>query len=54
MTGRRGPAEIVNDRLIISSERLYKDYDSRWSFEKKILVVRRQDELIGGKSPVVK
>jgi hypothetical protein len=36
----RGPAAIVNDRPILSSERiLYKDYDCRCSFEKKILVV---------------
>jgi hypothetical protein len=37
----RGPAEIVNGRPILSSERvLYKDYDRRYSFEKKILAVR--------------
>jgi hypothetical protein len=31
----RGPAAIVNDRPILSSERmLYKDYDRRCSFEK--------------------
>jgi hypothetical protein len=36
----RGPAAIVNDIPIISSERmLYKDYDSRCSTEKKILAV---------------
>jgi hypothetical protein len=32
----RGPAAIVNDRLILSSERmLHKDYDRRCSIEKK-------------------
>jgi hypothetical protein len=32
----RGPAAIVNDRPILSSERmLYKDYDRRCSIEKK-------------------
>jgi hypothetical protein len=36
----RGPATIVNDRPILSSERmLYKDYDSRCSVEKKNLAV---------------
>jgi hypothetical protein len=36
----RGPAAIVNDRPILPSERmLYKDYDRRCSFEKKILAV---------------
>jgi hypothetical protein len=37
----RGPAVIVNDKPILSSERmLYKDYDRRCSFErKKILAV---------------
>jgi hypothetical protein len=36
----RGPAAIVNDRPILSSERiLYKDYDRRCSIEKKILAV---------------
>jgi hypothetical protein len=34
----RGPAAIVNDTPILSSERrLYKDYDRRSSIEKKIL-----------------
>jgi hypothetical protein len=51
----RGPAAIVNDRTILSSERmLYKDYGSRCSFEKKTKKTsgresqgaRRQDELI--------
>jgi hypothetical protein len=56
----RGPAAIVNDRPIPSSERmLYKDYDRRCSFEKKNSGrepqgTRRQDELIGGKPPAVK
>jgi hypothetical protein len=32
----RGPAAIVNDRSILSSERmLYKDYDRRCPIEKK-------------------
>jgi hypothetical protein len=36
----RGPAAIVNDRTILSSERMiYKEYDRRCSFEKKILAV---------------
>jgi hypothetical protein len=36
----RGTAAIVNDRPILSSERiLYKDYDRRCSIEKKILAV---------------
>jgi hypothetical protein len=37
----RGPVATVNDRLILSSERmLYKDYDRRCSLEnKKILAV---------------
>jgi hypothetical protein len=56
----RGPAAIVNDRPIFSSERmLYKDYDRGCSVEKKKSSresqgARRQDELIGGKPPVVK
>jgi predicted alpha/beta hydrolase len=56
----REPAAIVNDRPILSSERmLYKDYDCRCSFEKRTSGresqgARRQDELIGGKPPVVK
>jgi hypothetical protein len=37
---RRGPAAIVNDRPILSSERmLYEDYDRRCSIEKTILAV---------------
>jgi hypothetical protein len=36
----REPAAIVNDRPILSSERmLYKDYDHRCSIEKKILAM---------------
>jgi hypothetical protein len=36
----RGPAAIVNDRPISSSERmLYKDYDCSCSIEKTILAV---------------
>jgi hypothetical protein len=36
----RRPAAIVNDRPILSSERmLYKDYDRRCLIEKKILAV---------------
>jgi hypothetical protein len=56
----RGPAAIVNDRFIPSSERmLYNDYDSRCSIENKNSDLesqraRRQDELIDGKLPVVK
>jgi hypothetical protein len=55
----RGPAAIVNYKPILSSERCYIDYDRRSSIEKKnsgreSQVARRQDELIGGKPPVVK
>jgi hypothetical protein len=56
----RGPAAIVNDRPILSLERmLCKDYDCRCSIEKinsdrESQGARRQDELIGGKPPVVK
>jgi hypothetical protein len=56
----RGPAAIVNDRLILSSERmLYKDYDRKCSIEKKnsgreSQGARPQDELIGDKPPFVK
>jgi hypothetical protein len=36
----RRPAAIVNDRLILSSERmLYKDYDRRCSIEEKNLAM---------------
>jgi hypothetical protein len=55
----RGPAAIVNDRHIFSSERiLCKNYDRKGSVEKSIgrwsQGVWLQDELIGGKPPVVK
>jgi hypothetical protein len=56
----RGPAAIVNDKPILSPERLlYKDYDSRCSIEKKNSDRESQwawlqDELFGGKPPVVK
>jgi hypothetical protein len=56
----RGPAAIVNDRPILWSEgMLHKDYDRRCSVGKEnsgreSQGVRRQDELIGGKPPVVK
>jgi hypothetical protein len=38
----RGPAAVVNDIPILSSERMlrvYKDYDRRCSIEKKILAI---------------
>jgi hypothetical protein len=54
-----GLATIVNNRYILSSERmLQKDYDRKRSVE--IITGResqgacRQDELMGGKQPVVK
>jgi hypothetical protein len=55
----RRTAAIVNDRPILSSERmLHKDYDGRCSIEKnsghESQGARRQNELIGGKPPVVK
>jgi hypothetical protein len=56
----RGPAAIVNGRSILSPEEiLYKDYESKRSFQKKIAGREfqgacRQDELIGGKPPVAK
>jgi hypothetical protein len=56
----RGAAAIVNDKPVLSSERMsYKDYDSRCSIEKKYSGcesqrARRQEELIGGKPPIVK
>jgi hypothetical protein len=56
----RGPAAIVNDRPILSSERmLHKDCNRKCSLE-NIISGResqgacRQDELIGGKQPIVK
>jgi hypothetical protein len=55
----RGPAAIVNDTVILSSERmLHKDHDSKGSVGK--IAGREsqgawcQDELIGGKPSVVK
>jgi hypothetical protein len=54
------PAEIVNGRPVLSSERmLYKGYDRRCSIEKKSSGrksqgARRKDELLGGKPTVVK
>jgi hypothetical protein len=36
----RGPAAIINDRPILSSERMLgKNYDRKYSVEKKILAV---------------
>jgi hypothetical protein len=58
--GWRGPAAIAYDRPILSSERtLHKDYDRRCSIGKKYSgresqEAQSQDELIGGKSSVVK
>jgi hypothetical protein len=56
----RGPASIVNDSPILSSERmLHKDYDRKCSVGKKNMTDREpeeawgQDELISGKLPVV-
>jgi hypothetical protein len=60
MTALRGPAAIVNDGLILSSERmLHKDYDHKCSAgeknaDRESQVACRQDKLIGGKPPVVK
>jgi hypothetical protein len=51
---------FVRDKPIFSSERLlHKDYDRKGSVAKKISACQpqgawRQDELIGGKQPVVK
>jgi hypothetical protein len=55
----RGPEAIVNDRPILSSERmLYEDHESKCSVEKiagrESQGACRQDELIGAKPPVVK
>jgi hypothetical protein len=56
----RGPAAIVNDKPILSSERvLHKDYTRKCSVGKKNTGREsqgacRQDELIGGKPLVVK
>jgi hypothetical protein len=54
------PAAIVNDKPVLSSERmLHKDYDSKGSAEKRNDGRESEgtwphDELIGGKPPVVK
>jgi hypothetical protein len=50
---------MVKDRFIFSSERMsYKGYDRKCSVEKisgrESQGARRQNELIGGKPPVVK
>jgi hypothetical protein len=55
----REPEAIVNDRFLLSSEKMsYKDYDRWCSIEKnsgrESQGARRQDELIGAKPPVVK
>jgi hypothetical protein len=53
-------AAIINDRPILSSGgMIYKDYDRRCAIEKKnsgreAQGTRHQEELIGGKPPVVK
>jgi hypothetical protein len=59
MTQLARPAAIVNNRRILSSERmLHKDYDRKGLVEKntgrRSQGAWRQDELIGGKPPVVK
>jgi hypothetical protein len=60
MNAPAGPAAILNDRPIISSEtNTCCVYDSRFSIENKnsgreSQGAWRQDELIGGKHPVVK
>jgi hypothetical protein len=54
------PSIFIRDKLILSSERmLHKDYDLKGSVERRISGRHpqgawRQDELIGGKLPVVK
>jgi hypothetical protein len=57
----RWPAAILNDRPILSSERvLHRDYNRKDSIkiktndDRESQVVWRQEELIGGKPPVVK
>jgi hypothetical protein len=56
----RGPVAIVNDKPILSSERmLYKDYNRRCSIERKesgreSQGAQSKEELIGGKPQVVK
>jgi hypothetical protein len=61
MTALARPAAIVNDRPILSSEKmLHKDYISECSVGKYKITARefqgacRQGEVIGGKPPVVK
>jgi hypothetical protein len=54
------PNMFIRDKLILSSEMLHKDHDRKGSVtKKKISGLDRQgawyqDELIGGKPPVVK
>jgi hypothetical protein len=55
----RGPAAIVNDRPILSSERkLHKNYNRKCSVENKIAGRESQgawrQEMTGGKPPVAK
>jgi hypothetical protein len=55
----RGPASVVKDTLILSSERmLHKGYTCKCSVETKSgresQGTWREDELTGGKPPVVK
>jgi hypothetical protein len=55
----RGPAEIVNDKPVPSSERMIcKDYDRKCSIKKYSGLESQgawcQDEMIGCKAPVVK
>jgi hypothetical protein len=61
MTALARPAESVKDTPILSAERmLHKVYNRKCSVGKKEITGResqgacRQDELIGGKPPVVK
>jgi hypothetical protein len=60
MTALAKPATIVNDRSILSSERiLHKNYNLSVQLQNKITgreahEACRQDELIGGKPPVIK
>jgi hypothetical protein len=50
----QSPSVFIGDKPILTSEMmLHKDYDSKGSAKKKTFLVS-QDELIGGKSPVVK
>jgi hypothetical protein len=59
MTSLASPAAILNDRPILSSEKvLHEDYNRKCSFEENFggapQWACRQDELTGGKPPVVK